>query len=142
MPLNRPNAAELAAALEREHRERTLPATIERGKAASLVPQEEVFRARIVGNLLGILRRELESAGSLAALEAEACASLLGRADADAKALCEAIDAGRFDARLGEVVRALVPAAQRKLAIDSPTYAARPVEGRAPALSDRAPSER
>lgn len=142
MPLNRPDAAELAAALEREHRERTLPATIERGKTASLVPPDEVFRARIVGNLLGILRRELEDGAAYEREERAAIATLLGREDADAKALCEAIASGAFDARLGEVVRALSPAARKKLAIDSPSYPARPVEGRAGALSDRGPSER
>ena len=95
---DRPDAHELAQALERYLRDDLLPDA----------PPEHRFRVRVAANVCAILAREL------AGLAPERSAE---------QALVAEIRAGQWDDRLPELAAELRPIVAAKLAIDNPNWA-------------------
>ncbi len=95
---DRPDAHELAAALERYLRDELLPDA----------PPEHRFRLRVAANVCAILARE---------------AAPLAPDRAAAEELVAEIRAGAWDDRLPELAAQLRPEVAAKLAIDNPTWA-------------------
>lgn len=83
----------------------------------------EAFHAKVAGNVLAIVERELRQ--QPAAVERAALARLLGH-DGDTAALreelCAALRAGRLDVETPGLLDALIEATLAKLAVDNPNF--------------------
>lgn len=83
----------------------------------------EAFHAKVAGNVLAVVERELRQ--QPAAVERAALARLLGH-DGDTAALraelCAALRAGRLDAGTPGLLDALIEATLAKLAVDNPNF--------------------
>lgn len=117
MPMNRPTAVELLAAV-REALEHHSPG--ESSNAAE-------YQRRIAINVLKILEREATSTASFDEAESARLRAHLGRdanvADLNAE-LCRRIARGDEDSRRGELLTLLYRATLDKLAVDNPRFAA------------------
>jgi hypothetical protein len=107
-----PDAAELIEAV------RGFLASVE-----SRLAGREAFHAKVAGNVLAIVARELRQRPE--AVERAALASVLGH-DGDAAALraelCAALRAGRIGADTPGLIDALTAATLARLAVDNPTF--------------------
>lgn len=117
MPLNRPTDSELVEAVSE----------FLQNEIAPLIDRSDVrFRLKIANNVLGIIRRNLESGAEYTARECVALTQLTQSRDGDIedlnKTLCKMIRDGQFDDRLGELAKALIEPTLDKLAIDNPRY--------------------
>ena len=77
------------------------------------------FHARVAGNILAMVERELEQPAVDAA---DHTARLAGLGAADDSALAAAIRGGDFDGRLAEVLAALEPSIRRKVQVANPRH--------------------
>ena len=77
------------------------------------------FHARVAGNILAMVERELEHPADDSA---DHSARLAGLGAADDSALAAAIRAGDFDGRLAEVLAALEPSIRRKVQVANPRH--------------------
>lgn len=109
-PHDRPTAAELVAAV-REFIEKDVSEATE-GRVR--------FHARVAVNALAMVEREIALGEGQRQAHAERLAQL---GVADDAALVEAIRAGEFDERSGELLAALADAVADKLAVANPKYA-------------------
>ena len=107
-----PDAAELIAAV------RGFLASVE-----SRLSGREAFHAKVAGNVLAIVERELRQQPET--VERDALAALLGH-DADVALLrtelCAALREGRIDVETPGLVDALIEATLAKLAVDNPKF--------------------
>jgi hypothetical protein len=104
-----PSAAELAEAVQAFLRTEVVPAT--EGRTS--------FLARVAANVVAILEREAALGPAHAAAHAERLAALGVRDDAE---LCDAIRAGRLDARADELLELLRADAVEKVRIANPRW--------------------
>lgn len=95
-------------------------------EAGPHLPAREAFLARVAGNALGVVIRELEQGEQAAAVEQEELAAILGR-DGNAPALradlCAALRSGAIDADAPGLLASLERIASARVRIDQPTYA-------------------
>jgi hypothetical protein len=97
-----------------------------RGFLAEIEPRlsgRESFHAKVAGNVLAIVERELRRQPE--AVETAALAALLGRAAplAELRAeVCAGLRDGRFDADSPGLLEALTTAAVARLAVDNPKF--------------------
>lgn len=125
MPLNRPYASEILAALAVQQQEQLLPVLSQQLAGESALRQEHLFQARICASLLQLLSRETQLSDTFRA-EENSVMDQLGFTGADT--LCRALDQGLLDDQMSIIAKLLQPSVFAKLAIDSPAYKVRPQE--------------
>lgn len=112
---DRPDAAQLLAAVNRFLTESAMPQLD--GQAA--------FHARVAGNVLDIIRREIELAPQFQEAELARLENLLGESgtlhDLN-RTLCDKIAAGEMDLSTPGLKQHLIKVTMGKLAIDQPRY--------------------
>lgn len=125
MPLNRPYASEILAALAVQQQEQFIPVLSQQLAGENALRQEHLFQARICASLLQLLSREAQLSDTFRAKENSAMDQL---GFTDAGTLCRALDRGLLDEQMPKIVKLLQASVSAKLAIDSPAYKVRPQE--------------
>ena len=116
MPTNRPNNAELFAAVSGFLKDDVLPK----------LTGNEAYHLRVAMNALSILEREMSAAPALDAAETERLYALLGEAGTREglnHALCAGIRAGKLTYRDPRLMDHLMKTTMGKMSIDNPKYA-------------------
>ncbi len=116
MPSNRPDNAELFAAVSGFLKDDVLPK----------LTGSEAYHLRVAMNALSILEREAATAPQLDSAEAERLSALLGTTgtrDELNHALCEGIRAGKLTYRDARLMDHLTKTTMGKMSIDNPKYA-------------------